>query len=89
MMTPRLSGLSSCSSIVVIKGSRVYAIVWYFVHAVSLMCFGTLVAVMDVTTAEDNVIPMTALSHMGGGVNRSALGGCYRCRSGRGLGLCQ
>ena len=34
---PWLSGLSSCSSIVVIKGSRVYAIVWYFVHAVPLM----------------------------------------------------
>ena len=63
---PRLSGLLSCSSIVVIKGSRVYAIVWYFVHAVPLMCFGTLVAVMDVTAAEDNVIPMAALSHLGG-----------------------
>ena len=64
---PWLSGLSSCSSILMIKGSRVYAIVWYFVHAVPLMCFGTRVAVKDVTAAEDNVIPMAALSHLGGG----------------------
>ena len=41
-----------------IKGSRVYAIVWCLVRAVPLMCFGTLVAAMDVTAAEDNVIPM-------------------------------
>ena len=53
-----------------------YVIVWYFVHIVPLMCFGTLVAVMDVTTTED----MAALSH---------LGGCNRCHSGRGLGLFQ
>ena len=64
---PWLSGLSSCSSIVVIKGCRVYVIVWYFVYVVYLMCFSTLVAVMDVTAAEDNVIPMAALSHLGGG----------------------
>ena len=64
---PRLSGLSSCSSIVVIKGSRVYVIVWYFVHAVPLMCFGTLAAVMDVTATEDTGIPVAALSHLGGG----------------------
>ena len=53
-----------------------------------LMCFGTLVAVMDVTAAEDNVIPMAALSHLGV-VNRSPLSGCNKCRSGRGLGLFQ
>ena len=64
---PWLSGLSSCSSIVVIKGSGVYAIVWCLARAVPLMCFGTLVAVMDVTAVEDNMIPMAALSHLGGG----------------------
>ena len=31
------------------------------------MRFGTLVAVMDVTAAEDSVIPMTTLTHLGGG----------------------
>ena len=41
--------------------------VWYFIHVFPLMCFGTLVAVMDVTAAEDHVIPMAALSHLGGG----------------------
>ena len=71
-----------------IKGSRVYAIVWYFVHAVPLMCFGTLAAVMDVTAAEQNIIPMAALLHLGA-VNRSILSGCNKCRSGRGLGLFQ
>ena len=33
---PWLSGLSSCSSIVVIKGSCVYAIVWCLVRAVAV-----------------------------------------------------
>ena len=64
---PWLSGLSSCSSMVVIKGSRVYAIVCCLFRAVPLMRFGTLVDVMDVTAAEDSLIPMTALSHLGGG----------------------
>ena len=50
-----------------IKGSHVYAIVWCLVCSVGLMCFSTLVAVMDVTVAEDKVIPMAALSHLGGG----------------------
>ena len=62
--------------------------VWYFVHVFPLMCFGTLVSVMDVTAAEDHVIPMAALSHLGA-VNRSALSGCNKCCSGRGLGLFQ
>ena len=63
--------LSSCSAIVEIKGYRVYAIVWYFVNSVPLMCFGALVAMMDVTASEDDAIPMTALSYMGGGGGRS------------------
>ena len=32
-----------------------------------MMCFGAWVAVMDVTASEDDVIPMGALSHLGGG----------------------
>ena len=64
---PWLSRLSSCSAIVVIKDDRVYEIVWYFVHAVPLMCFSTLVAVMGVTAAEDYTIPMVALSHLWAG----------------------
>ena len=51
----------------VIKGSRVYAIVWCLICAVPPMRFGTLVAVTDVTAAADTVIPMTTLSHLGGG----------------------
>ena len=31
------------------------------------MRFGTLVAVMDVTAAEESMTPMTTLSHLGGG----------------------
>ena len=49
------------------KGSRVYAIVWCLFRAVPLMRFGTLMDVMDVTAAEDSPIPVTALSHLGGG----------------------
>ena len=64
---PWLSGLSSCSCIMVIKCSRVYAIVWCLFCTVPPMCFGTLVAVMDVTAAEESMIPMTTLSHLGGG----------------------
>ena len=64
---PWLSGLSSCLCIVVIKGSRVYAIVWCLLRAVPSVRFGTLVAMMDVTAAENNMIPMTTLSHLGGG----------------------
>ena len=57
-----------------IKGSSVYAIVWCLVRAAPLMCFGTpLVAVMDVTAAEDNVIPMAVLSHLGGGGSNGEL----------------
>ena len=35
------------------------------------MCFSALVAVMDVTASEDDEIPMTALSHLGGGMGPS------------------
>ena len=62
-MPPWRTDLSSCSAIVEIDGYRAYAIVWYFV----VMCFGTLVAVMDVTASEVDTIPITALSHLGGG----------------------
>ena len=66
-LPPWMSGLSSCLCIVVIKGSRVYAIVWCLLCAVPLVRFGILVAMMDVTAAESNLIPMTALSHLEGG----------------------
>ena len=71
-----LPGLSSCLCIVMIKDSRVYAIVWCLLFAVHLVCFCTLVAMMDVTAAEGSMIPMTTLSYLGGGggaVNCSAL----------------
>ena len=64
---PWRTELSSCSAIVEIKVYSVYAIVWYFIHAVPLMCFSALVAVMDVTTSEDEAILMTTQSHPGGG----------------------
>ena len=63
---PWRTKLSSCSAIVEIKGYRVYAIIWCFVHSVPVMCFSALVAVMDVTASEDDTIPMTALLHLGG-----------------------
>ena len=85
---PWWTELSSCSAIVEIKGYRVCAIVWYFVHAVPLACFGARVAKMDVAASEDDVIPTTVLSRMGA-VYQNALSGCRRCRSGRGLGLFQ
>ena len=59
---PWRTKLSSCSAIVQIKGYHVCAIVWYFVHAVPLMCFVTRVAVKDVTASENDAIPMAALS---------------------------
>ena len=64
-LPPWLSGLSSCLCIVVIKGSHAYAIVWCLLPAVPLVCFGTLVAMMDVTAAESSMIPITTLSHLG------------------------
>ena len=64
-LLPWLSGLSSCFSIVVIKGSRAYAIVWCLLRAVPSVRFGTLVAMMDVTAAESSMLPMTTLSHLG------------------------
>ena len=66
-LPPWICGLSSCLCIVVIKGSRIYAIVWCLLCAVLLVCFGTLVAMMDVTAAESSMIPMTMLSHLKGG----------------------
>ena len=66
---PWRTDLSSFAAIVEIKGYRVYAIVWCFIHAVPLLCFSVLVAVMDVTVSVDDVIPTTALSHMGGSLS--------------------
>ena len=83
---PWRTKLSSYSAIVQIKGYRVCAIVWCFIHTVSVMCFGARVAVMDVTASEDDAITMAVLSHLGA-VNQNALSGCLRCGSGRGLGL--
>ena len=64
-LPPWLSGLSSCLCIVVIKSSRVYAIIWCLLCAVYLVRFGTLVAMMEVTAAENSMIPMTMLSQLG------------------------
>ena len=50
-----------------IKDSRVYAIVWCLLRAIYSVRFCTLVAMMDVTAAEGSMIPMTMLSHLGGG----------------------
>ena len=65
---PRLSGLSSCSSTVVIKGSRglCYCLVFRSRCSSDVLRY-TIVAVMDVTATEVNVIPMAALSHLWGG----------------------
>ena len=68
---PWLSGLPSCLCIVVIKGSCVYAIVWCLLRTVPSVRFGTLVAMMDVTAAENSMLPMTMLSHLGGGGGQS------------------
>ena len=59
-----VSGISSCLYIVVIKGYRVYAIVWCLLCAVPLVHFVTLMAMMDVPAAEGFVIPITTLSHL-------------------------
>ena len=61
-LLPWLSGLSSCLCIIVIKGSRVYAIVWCLLSAVPSVRFGTLVAMMDVTAVESSMMPMRTLS---------------------------
>ena len=66
-LPPCWPGLSSCLCIVVIKDSRVCAIVWCLLRAIHLVRFCTLVAMMDVTAAEGSMIPMTTLSHLGGG----------------------
>ena len=75
-LPPWLPELSSCLCIVVIKGPRVYAIVWCLFCAVHSVRFCTLAVMIDVTAAEGSVIPMTMLLHLGV-VDLSALGGCW------------
>ena len=57
----------------VIPWRRVHAIVWCLFRAVHSVRFCTPAVVIDVTAADGAEIPMTTLSHLGGGQFKRAL----------------
>ena len=65
---PGRAVFSSCSDDVKIKGYWGCDVVDRFVHIIPLLCFGSLLGEIGVTDSAGDVIYMTVLSHLGGGL---------------------